>query len=142
MAARGASHVGVAARRVHRARIALLALVLIQRAVAAKSVHQAAVKIANSVGVAIAIAVVTCLACILNSISAFLGRPAVVAARIEDKHTGVVHFAVHAVAVVADLGLVDDAVPAGVVWEIEPASSSGEVEKKSIEAVIVVCSYN
>jgi hypothetical protein len=126
LAAGRSGHVGVTARRVHRARVALLAVVRIGRPVAAVPVYQPAIEITDPVGDAIQIAVVTSLTKIQDPVPALLGRRAVVAARIEDKYTSLVHLTIDEVAIVALLAWVKNTI-ATVGWEIETAGAPDEL---------------
>ena len=70
------------------------------------------VAVAGIIGRAVQRAIIAFLACILDSVSTFLGRRTIVVALVEDKYAIAVHFAIDDVAVVTDLAVVDDAVAA------------------------------
>jgi len=87
-------------------------LVLVNLSVAANEAYKMTGGVAGVVTCPVVLAVVAFLTLVLNSIATFLGRRAIMAAFVEDKHASSVHLTVDDIAIVAGLILFLDPVAA------------------------------
>lgn len=70
--------------------------------------------VTDIVGRAVKLAIIACLADVLDSIAAYLSRCAIVVALIEDEYPASIRLAINDVAIIANLSIIYDAIAAAI----------------------------